>query len=119
MALVALFFALPAHLAARCCMPGGQVCALPQVRRRYRALFWLVVALVIAALGFPAGCAVVLLKGVAMKKLVAMAALAIAYPPSRAATQTVTLSVPGMTCAACPDHGQEEALSRSPALARS
>ena len=37
-----------------------------------------------------------------MKKLVAMAALAILVSPVRAATQTVTLSVPGMTCAACP-----------------
>lgn len=37
-----------------------------------------------------------------MKKLVVMAALAILASPVRAATQTVTLSVPGMTCAACP-----------------
>ena len=37
-----------------------------------------------------------------MKKLVAMAALAILASPVRAATQTVTLSVPSMTCATCP-----------------
>lgn len=37
-----------------------------------------------------------------MKKLVAMAALAAFALPLWAATQTVTLSVPGMNCATCP-----------------
>lgn len=37
-----------------------------------------------------------------MKKLVAMAALAAFALPVWAATQTVTLSVPGMNCATCP-----------------
>jgi mercuric ion binding protein len=37
-----------------------------------------------------------------MKKLVALAAWAILASPVWAATQTVTLSVPGMTCPACP-----------------
>jgi mercuric ion binding protein len=37
-----------------------------------------------------------------MKKLVALAALAILASPVWAATQTVTLSVPGMNCATCP-----------------
>ncbi len=38
-----------------------------------------------------------------MKKLIAFVALASAFiTPAWAATQTVTLSVPGMTCAACP-----------------
>ena len=37
-----------------------------------------------------------------MKKLVALAALAAMTSPLWAATQSVTLSVPGMTCAACP-----------------
>jgi mercuric ion binding protein len=37
-----------------------------------------------------------------MKKLVALAALAAMTSPLWAATQTVTLSVPGMNCAACP-----------------
>jgi mercuric ion binding protein len=38
-----------------------------------------------------------------MKNLIAIAALAAALvTPAWAATQTVTLSVPGMTCAACP-----------------
>ncbi|HFH4753868.1 mercury resistance system periplasmic binding protein MerP [Pseudomonas aeruginosa] len=38
-----------------------------------------------------------------MKKLATLIALAAALStPARAATKTVTLSVPGMTCAACP-----------------
>lgn len=37
-----------------------------------------------------------------MKKLFAILALAAIAAPVWAATQTVTLSVPGMTCAACP-----------------
>lgn len=37
-----------------------------------------------------------------MKKLVALAALAALTSPLWAATQTVTLSVPAMNCAACP-----------------
>lgn len=38
-----------------------------------------------------------------MKRLIAFVALASALiTPAWAATQTVTLSVPGMTCAACP-----------------
>lgn len=37
-----------------------------------------------------------------MKKLVALATFVAFASPLWAATQTVTLSVPGMTCAACP-----------------
>lgn len=37
-----------------------------------------------------------------MKKLFASLALVAIVAPAWAATQTVTLSVPGMTCAACP-----------------
>jgi mercuric ion binding protein len=37
-----------------------------------------------------------------MKKLLAALALINVVTPAWAATQTVTLSVPGMTCAACP-----------------
>ena len=37
-----------------------------------------------------------------MKKLVALAALAALTSPVWAATQSVTLSVPGMNCATCP-----------------
>jgi len=34
------------------CEPGA-VCALPETNRAYRVLFWIVVALVLAALAFP------------------------------------------------------------------
>lgn len=34
------------------CEPG-QICALPSVNRSYKALFWIVVVLVVVALGFP------------------------------------------------------------------
>lgn len=37
---------------AAACEPG-QVCAIPRVNRAYKMLFWAVVALVVAALGFP------------------------------------------------------------------
>ena len=37
-----------------------------------------------------------------MKQLLAAVALAAVVAPASAAMQTVTLSVPGMTCAACP-----------------
>ncbi len=37
-----------------------------------------------------------------MKKIVALVTLAAMTSPLWAATQTVTLSVPGMNCAACP-----------------
>jgi mercuric ion transport protein len=37
---------------AAACEPG-QVCAIPRVNRAYKMLFWAVLALVIAALGFP------------------------------------------------------------------
>lgn len=52
-AVVALFFAWRRiWRPATACGPG-QVCMAPQVHRTYRALFWVVVALVIVALGFP------------------------------------------------------------------
>jgi mercuric ion transport protein len=52
-AVVALFFAYRRiwRPAANCA--PGQVCALPQINRSYKALFWIVVALVIISLGFP------------------------------------------------------------------
>lgn len=34
------------------CQPG-EVCAVPTVRRTYQAVFWIVCALVVVALGFP------------------------------------------------------------------
>ena len=52
-ALVALFFAYRRIWRPVAACEPGQVCALPQVNRSYKALFWIVVALVIAALAFP------------------------------------------------------------------
>lgn len=51
-----------------------------------------------------------------MKRLIALSALAfVPVAPSWAATQTVTLGVPGMTCAACP-FTVKAALSRVPGV---
>ena len=52
-ALVALFFAYrrifrPAHA----CKPG-EICAMPQARRSYKLVFWVVAAMVLVALAFP------------------------------------------------------------------
>jgi mercuric ion transport protein len=52
-ALVALFFAYRRIWRPVAACEPGQVCALPRVNRGYRALFRIVVALVIVALGFP------------------------------------------------------------------
>lgn len=52
-ALVAMFFAYRRiYRPAGECKPG-EVCALPQARRAYKIIFWLVAALVLVALGFP------------------------------------------------------------------
>lgn len=52
-ALVALFFAWKrVFRPAQDCRPG-EVCAIPQVRSTYKVIFWVVVALVVVALGFP------------------------------------------------------------------
>ncbi len=52
-ALVAMFFAWRRiYRPAQDCKPG-EVCAIPQVRRAYRFIFWVVAALVLVALGFP------------------------------------------------------------------
>jgi len=52
-ALVAMFFAYRrVYRVAGQCKPG-EVCAIPQVRSTYKAVFWIVVALVVIALGFP------------------------------------------------------------------
>ena len=52
-ALVALFFAgRRVFRPAAACQPG-EVCAIPQVRAAYKLIFWIVVALVLVALGFP------------------------------------------------------------------
>lgn len=52
-AVVALFFAYRRIWRAPAACEPGRVCALPQAKRSYKALFWVVVALVIIALGFP------------------------------------------------------------------
>ncbi len=52
-ALVALFFAYRRIFRpAEVCKPG-EVCAVPQVKRTYRILFWVVAALVLIAFAFP------------------------------------------------------------------
>ena len=52
-ALVAMFFAYRRiYRPAAECEPG-EVCAVPETRRVYKALFWMVVALILIALGFP------------------------------------------------------------------
>jgi mercuric ion binding protein len=102
-ALVALFFAWRRIFRpAQVCKPG-EVCAVPQVRTTYKLLFGLVTALVLVALGFPTSFPCSTDQESAMKKLLASFALAtLVAAPAWAATQTVTLAVPGMTCAACP-----------------
>lgn len=50
---MALFFAgRRIFRPAAACRPG-EVCAIPQVRTAYKLVFWIVVALVLVALGFP------------------------------------------------------------------
>lgn len=52
-ALVAMLFAWRRiYRASTDCKPG-EVCALPQTKRLYKALFWIVAALVLLALAFP------------------------------------------------------------------
>lgn len=52
-ALVALFLAWkPIFRPPQACSPGD-VCAIPQVRTTYKILFWMVLTLVLLAIGFP------------------------------------------------------------------
>lgn len=51
-AVIALLLAWRRIWRPAACEPG-QICAIPQVNRAYKALFWVVAALVIVALGFP------------------------------------------------------------------
>lgn len=52
-ALVAMFFAYRRiYRPATECAPG-EVCAVPETRRVYKLVFWIVTALVLIALGFP------------------------------------------------------------------
>lgn len=51
--LIALVFAYRRiYRAVAACQPG-EVCAMPTVRRAYKRVFWIVVALVLIAFGFP------------------------------------------------------------------
>ena len=52
-ALIALYFAYRRIFRPVAACEPGQVCAIPQVRTTYIALFWLVAALVVVALAFP------------------------------------------------------------------
>lgn len=52
-ALVALVFAYRRIWRTPAACQPGQVCARPSVERGYKALFWIVTALVVVALGFP------------------------------------------------------------------
>ena len=52
-AVVALFFAYrQIFRPAATCAPG-EVCAVPQVRTTYKAIFWLVAVLILIAVSFP------------------------------------------------------------------
>lgn len=52
-AVVALFFAYrQLFRPAAACTPG-EVCAVPQVRTTYKAMFWLVAVLILIAVSFP------------------------------------------------------------------
>ena len=52
-AVVALYFAYRRIWRPVAVCEPGQVCARPEVKRNYKALFWIVVGLVVVALGFP------------------------------------------------------------------
>lgn len=52
-ALLSMFFAYRRIFRpVQTCKPG-EVCAVPQVRATYKIIFWLVMAMVLVALGFP------------------------------------------------------------------
>ena len=52
-ALVCMVFAYRKIYAAPAACVPGTLCAVPQTRRLYKALFWVVSAMVLVALGFP------------------------------------------------------------------
>jgi mercuric ion transport protein len=52
-ALVALFLAYRRIFRPAQACKRGEICALPQVRTRYKVMFWVVSALVVIALAFP------------------------------------------------------------------
>lgn len=50
---IALFFAWRRIWRPAAACEPGQSCAVPRINRSYKALFWVVVALIVVALGFP------------------------------------------------------------------
>ena len=52
-ALIALFFAYRRIFRPAAACTPGEVCAIPQVQTAYKAVFWVVAALVVLALAFP------------------------------------------------------------------
>lgn len=52
-ALIALFLAWKRIFRPEQACSPGEVCAVPQVRTTYKVLFWVVLALVLLAIGFP------------------------------------------------------------------
>ena len=52
-AIVALYFSWRRIYRPVADCATGEVCAMPKVRRTYRLLFWLVLMLVLVAIGFP------------------------------------------------------------------
>lgn len=52
-ALLAMFFAYRRIFRPVTACKPGEVCAVAQVRKAYKIIFWIVVALILVALGFP------------------------------------------------------------------
>ncbi|MBI5814895.1 MAG: mercuric ion transporter MerT [Nitrospinae bacterium] len=52
-ALIAMFFAWKHVYRSEAGCKPGEVCALPQTRRAYKIIFWIVAMLVLVALSFP------------------------------------------------------------------
>ncbi len=52
-AVVALFFAYRQIFRPAVACTPGEVCAVPQVRTTYKAIFWLVAVLILIAVSFP------------------------------------------------------------------
>lgn len=52
-ALLAMFFAWRQLIRPRDQCPAGEFCAVPQVNKAYKILFWIVALLIMAAIAFP------------------------------------------------------------------
>ncbi len=76
---------------------------MPQVKTAYKIIFSLVAVLVGIAIAFPYILPLFYRKEQVMKLLLTVLVLSTALSvPTWAATTTVTLLLPGMTCATCP-----------------